>query len=61
MARTDALPRLLPRVFMPYWSAAGMNDALAMVERLVTEVPIIHLRCLPDSGGVAELERVLDT
>jgi hypothetical protein len=57
---SEALPWLLPRVFMPYWSEAGMESALRMVERLVRGVTIIHLACQPNPGAVACLERELE-
>jgi hypothetical protein len=57
---SEAIPRLLPRIFMPYWSDAGMEAALATAERLMGGIRIIHLGCRPDPDAIACLERVLE-
>lgn len=60
LTRSEAIPLLLPRVFMPYWSEPGMENALATMERMIGRVKIVHLGCRPDPGAVACLERVLE-
>ena len=55
----EAIPLLLPRIFMPYWSAAGMEVALTMAAQLVSRVHLIQLRCRPDLGAVECLESFL--
>jgi len=60
LTSAEAIPRLLPRIFMPYWSAAGMETALSTVEQLVNRIKIVHLECRPDKGAIECLERVLE-
>ncbi len=55
----ESIPLLLPRIFMPYWSAAGMEAALTMAAQLVSRVHLIQLRCRPELGAVECLESFL--
>lgn len=55
----ESIPLLLPRIFMPYWSAAGMDAALTMAAQLVSRVLLIQLDCRPDTGAVECLESLL--
>ncbi len=44
LAPREALSRLLKTLALPLWSARGMDQGLAFVERLLAEVPVVELR-----------------
>lgn len=60
LTSSEAIPRLLPRMFLPYWSEAGMATALTTAERLVGRTRIVHLACRPDASAIECLERALE-
>ena len=60
LTSSEAVPRLLPRIFLPFWNDAGMAIALTTVERLVGRTKIVHLACRPDAGAIECLERALE-
>ena len=55
----EAVPRLLPQVFTPYWSREGMDAALTLLAGLVSRVPMVLLQCRPEVGALTEVERIL--
>lgn len=59
MVGGEALRRLWPQVFLPYWSVEGMQTGAEMVGRLLGAVPIVLLQCLPDAGGIVCVEELL--
>ncbi len=56
LTRTEAISLLLPRAFLPYWSEAGMAEALTLADRLIRRARVVRLRCRPDASAVDCLE-----
>ncbi len=56
----DALPRLMAHLLYPKWDGALTEIALTEFDRLLMELPVLHLRCRPDLEGVEMLERALE-
>lgn len=56
ISRSDAARRLMVCGYLPYWSAAGMQDSLELLDRLTAQVPCLELSFVPD-GRVVELVR----
>ena len=55
----QAVPRLMPRVFLPYYDAAMMRLALDNLDALLTVTPVYLLRCTPDEDAVEALAACL--
>jgi hypothetical protein len=47
-----AVSMLMPRCFLPYHDDTMMDIAVNNLERLLSLVPVYHLRCRPDRGAV---------
>lgn len=53
VAPRDAVRRLLKTLALPLWSARGMDEGLTIVERMISEVPVVELR-YPLGPGTAD-------
>jgi len=60
LSASEAIPKLLPRTFMPFWSDTGMESAMATAEQLVSVTRIVHLNCRPDAEAIECLEAMLE-
>lgn len=49
---SEAISRLMPRCFWPYYDSGLMDIAISNLERLLKNVPIYLLKCMPDMGAV---------
>jgi hypothetical protein len=49
---SKALQLLMPRCFMPYYDKNMMNEAMNTLEKLISDVPVYHLKCLPEYKAV---------
>lgn len=54
-----ALPMLAPRCFLPYFDRDLMNTALITLEKLVHDIPVYLLRCLPNYEAVEMVKECL--
>lgn len=52
LSTKEALDRLMPRTFLPYFDRDLMNKALNVLEKIVFNVPIYLLKCKPDNEAV---------
>jgi hypothetical protein len=52
--KPEALIRLLPRCFLPYYDDGGevMNKALENVDKIISSIPIYLLKCRPEKEAV---------
>jgi len=48
LSNAEAIPLLLPRIFLPYWNASMMDLALQKYEKIISDVPKYLLKCKPD-------------
>lgn len=48
----EAIIKLMPRIFMPYFDQVHMNKAMDIFEQIVSSVPIYFLKCRPDQEAV---------
>lgn len=48
----EAISKLLPRVFLPYYDEDMMNKACDVFERIISRVPVYLLKCKPDKEAV---------
>lgn len=48
LTKEEAIPLLLPRIFLPYQSPKLMDDVLKIVERIIEIVPKYLLKCRPN-------------
>lgn len=53
LAPADAAPRLVPRLFLPYWDEALMTRVLASMNALLERIPVYLLRCRPEPDVIA--------
>ena len=51
MNPVQAMSVMLKQAMMPVWDDAAMNGAAALMGALAREIPMYHLRCLPDEGA----------
>ena len=51
MNPVQAMTVMLKQAMMPVWDDQAMNGATALMGRLAREVPMYHLRCLPDEAA----------
>lgn len=51
MSPVQAMTVMLKQAMMPVWDDAAMNDAAALMGALARELPMYHLRCLPDEAA----------
>lgn len=56
---SEKLRLLYPELTIHRWNPRFLNKALAFLERLVGEVPIVLYTCLPDKSSVSYLEEAL--
>lgn len=59
LAPADAAPLLLARCFLPYWSGRMIGDAMDIMIRLLSAVPIYQFRCVPDESVIPVVRSVL--
>lgn len=52
LSKSEALPMLMSRCFLPYFDEKMMAISCGLIERLLDKVDIYHLRCLPDKEAV---------
>lgn len=55
----DAVPLLLARCFLPYWSSSMMGAAMDTMTDLIRKVPVYQFRCLPNDTVVPVVRAVL--
>lgn len=55
----DAVLRLMPRAFLPYFDHNLMNEALNIFETIISEVPVYLLQCRPDKQSVELVHQCL--
>lgn len=48
----EAILKLMPRVFLPYFDENLMNIAITTFEKIIVSVPIYLLKCRPDKEAV---------
>ncbi len=48
----EALPRLMPRFFLPYFDDKMMGNAYDFIEKLLQTTPIYQLACRPDKEAM---------
>ncbi len=48
----EALPMLMPRVFLPYFDKQLMVKAYDVIDRIITKVPIYLLNCTPEKTAM---------
>lgn len=48
----EALLRVMPRLFMPYFDSALMEKVYGIMNKLLLDVPIYHLACRPDAEAM---------
>ena len=51
MNPVQAMTVMLKQAMMPVWDDAAMDGATALMGKLVREIPMFHLRCLPDEAA----------
>lgn len=59
ISSAEAAPRLVPRMFLPYWDPALIRRALDNLDSLLSRVPVFHLRCRPEPEVVELVRTVL--
>ena len=52
MNPVEAMTVMLKQAMMPVWDDMAMNGATALMGALASEIPMVHLRCLPDEAAV---------
>jgi len=48
LSAAEAIPMLLPRLFLPYYNPILMDRALENADRIFRSIPIYHLKCRAD-------------
>ena len=48
----QAMQVMLKQAMMPVWDDTAMNGATALMGAMAREIPMSHLRCLPDKAAV---------
>lgn len=56
----DGAKGIIPRVFAPLWDSNLINMALNTIDNIVSEIPILRLKCRPDLDAVEVLEKAID-
>ena len=51
MSTIEAMAVMLKQAMMPVWDDMAMNGATALMGALAQELPMFHLRCLPDEAA----------
>lgn len=52
LGTADAMEKFLPHLFMPHWDDKCLEEALNTFGRLLENVPVFMLECLPDEDSV---------
>lgn len=52
LSPVEALPRIMPRVFLPYFDEGLMEKAYDLIGRLIQSVPVYLLKCRPDKEAM---------
>lgn len=55
-----AYKRMLHQIHAPLWNRAMMNKALDIFEQILTDIPVILLKCRPDKDAVDTLKHCLE-
>ena len=48
----QAMQVMLKQAMLPVWDDTAMNGATALMGAMAREIPMYHLRCLPDKAAV---------
>jgi hypothetical protein len=48
----EALPMIMPRVFLPYFDKDLMERAYDIIDKIITQIPIYILRCTPEKKAM---------
>lgn len=48
----EALPKMMPRCFLPYFDEKLMEKAYIVIEKLLNTIPIYFLQCRPDKEAM---------
>ena len=51
MTPVQAMSVMLKQAMMPVWDDRAMDGAAALMGTLAREMPMFHLRCLPDEAA----------
>lgn len=52
LTKEKALHLLMPRCFLPYFDQEMMEEAICILERIIDDIPVLHLHCRPDHEAV---------
>lgn len=52
LSQIEALPRIMPRVFLPYFDKELMEKAYNILEKIIMQVPIYLLECTPEKKAM---------
>lgn len=52
LSKKETVLRLMPRVFMPYFSDELTDMAVLNFERIIRDIPVYELKCRPDQEAV---------
>lgn len=55
----EAVQMLMPRVFLPYQDQKLMEMAMSTIEKLISLIPIYHLKCTPDFEAAELVKKCL--
>lgn len=59
ISRTRAMQMLMPRCFLPYFDSGLMNEAINTLDRILNDVPVFLLKCLPNHEAVELVKKWL--
>lgn len=52
ISNKEAILKLMPRVFLPYFDQDMMNKTMTVFEKVISKVPVYVLKCRPDEQAV---------
>lgn len=52
LADREAVLRLMPRAFLPYFDQTMMSESISVFEKIISSVPVYLLQCRPDKEAV---------
>ncbi|MFZ3102545.1 MAG: hypothetical protein WA131_08360 [Desulfitobacteriaceae bacterium] len=55
----EAILRLLPRVFLPYFDQTLMDKSISIFEKIISAVPVYLLQCRPDKEAMEMVYKCL--
>lgn len=58
--KEKAISLLMPRCFMPYYDTEMMEEAMCVLERVIEDIPILHLQCRPDHEAVELVRKCMN-